>query len=149
MMDRGKRKRILAAIDTTDSARYVIEKTAEIAEMVGADVTVLTVVDLPLVASEGEVNMAKMVSEEKKISEYHRELIDRYFGGSTGILVESMIQYGDAGDKICEIAERIHADMVVIGSRGLGRIESMLLGSVSEKVLRKCRCSVLVVKAVM
>ncbi|MFN4336614.1 MAG: universal stress protein [Candidatus Nitrosocaldus sp.] len=148
MIERGKRKRILAAIDMSDNARYVIEKAAEIAEMVGADVTVLTVVDLPLVASEGEINMARIESEEKRISEYHRQLIDRYFAASTDILVESMVHYGDAGDKICEIAEKIHADMVVIGSRGLGRIQSMLLGSVSEKVLRKCRCSVLVVKAV-
>ncbi|MEM0364153.1 MAG: universal stress protein [Candidatus Nitrosocaldus sp.] len=145
---RGKRrKRIVVAIDTSDNAIHVIEKAAEIAEMVGADVTVLTVVEVPFVASEGEMNMARITSEEKRIAEYHKQLIDRYFAGSTSILVESMILYGDAGDKICELAEKIHADLVVVGSRGLGRIESMLLGSVSEKVLRKCRCSVLVVKS--
>ncbi|GBC74444.1 Putative universal stress protein [archaeon HR05] len=145
---RDKRsKRIVVAIDTSDSAIHVIEKAAEVAEMVGADVVVLTVVEVPLVASEGEMNMARIASEEKRIAEYHKQLIDRYFAGSTDMLVESMILYGDAGDKICELAEKIHADLVVVGSRGLGRIESMLLGSVSEKVLRKCRCSVLVVKS--
>ncbi|MEO9365279.1 MULTISPECIES: universal stress protein [Candidatus Nitrosocaldus] len=145
---RDKRsKRIVVAIDTSDNAIHVIEKAAEIAEMVGADVVVLTVVEVPLVASEGEMNMARIASEEKRIAEYHKQLIDRYFAGSTDMLVESMILYGDAGDKICELAEKIHADLVVVGSRGLGRIESMLLGSVSEKVLRKCRCSVLVVKS--
>lgn len=147
-MKRDKRgKRIVVAIDTSDNAIHVIEKAAEIADMVGADVIVLTVVEVPFVASEGEMNMARIASEEKRIAEYHKQLIDRYFAGSTDMLVESMILYGDAGDKICELAEKVHADLVVVGSRGLGRIESMLLGSVSEKVLRKCRCSVLVVKS--
>lgn len=143
-----RKKRIVAAIDLSDNSKYVAEKAAEMAEIVGADVIVLTVIEVPsLVASEGEMGMTSISGEEKRITEYHKQLIDRYFAGSTGILVESMILYGgDVGDKICELVEKVDADLVVIGSRGLGKIQSILLGSVSEKVLKKCRCSVLVVK---
>jgi len=52
------------------------------------------------------------------------------------ILVESKILYGDPANEICKLAEDINADMVVIGSRD-SKIESMLLGSVSEKVFEE------------
>ncbi len=51
----------------------------------------------------------------------------------------------DPANEICKLAEDINADMVVIGSRD-SKLESMLLGSVSEKVSKRCKCSVLMVK---
>ena len=49
-------------------------------------------------------------------------------------------------DKICECAEEINADIVLVGSRGLGNIGSLVLGGVSERVVHKCPRSVMVVK---
>jgi nucleotide-binding universal stress UspA family protein len=53
---------------------------------------------------------------------------------------------GSVADKICECAEEVNADIVLVGSRGLGNIGSLVLGSVSERVVHKCPRSVLVVK---
>ncbi|XP_057779380.1 uncharacterized protein LOC130997961 [Salvia miltiorrhiza] len=62
------------------------------------------------------------------------------------IKAETLILQGDAKDKICEAAEELHVDLVVIGSRGLGTIKRALLGSVSNYCVHHVHCPVLVVK---
>jgi nucleotide-binding universal stress UspA family protein len=59
-------------------------------------------------------------------------------------LVERDVRIGSPAAEILKMAER--ADLVVVGARGLGPIDRLFLGSVSERVLQHTRCSVLVVK---
>jgi nucleotide-binding universal stress UspA family protein len=60
-------------------------------------------------------------------------------------IVESRALYGNPVNKICEYAHISHADLMVVGSRGTGRLKR-LLGSVSEGVSRNARCSVMIVR---
>ena len=63
----------------------------------------------------------------------------------SGAPVDQVIETGDAADAICRVAERLGVDVVVVGSHarhGLGRL---FLGSVSEHVVRRAPCPVLVV----
>ena len=53
---------------------------------------------------------------------------------------------GDPADVIVAAAAAHDADLIVVGARGLGGMSRLLLGSVSEKVLRYARCPVLIVK---
>jgi nucleotide-binding universal stress UspA family protein len=53
---------------------------------------------------------------------------------------------GNPADVIVAAAAAHHADLVVVGARGLGGMSRLLLGSVSERVLRHAPCSVLIVK---
>ena len=52
----------------------------------------------------------------------------------------------DPAGALLKAAEDNRADLIVLGSRGLGRIEGLLLGSVSQKVLQQAACACLVVK---
>lgn len=61
--------------------------------------------------------------------------------------VSAMTVNGDYADGILDTAEEIGADLIVIGRRGLGRIRSAILGSVSNKVMQNAECSVLAVHA--
>lgn len=60
--------------------------------------------------------------------------------------VKPIIEKGHVADKIIEKAREEHADLVILGSRGLSRFKNLLLGGVSQKVATYVPCSVLVVK---
>ena len=65
--------------------------------------------------------------------------------GSGAEIHEELLE-GPAAEAILSVAEARHADLIVMGSRGLGGLRGLLLGSVSHKVLQSAHCPVLVVR---
>jgi nucleotide-binding universal stress UspA family protein len=63
-----------------------------------------------------------------------------------GLTVESMLEYGHPSETIIQVAEKIKASLIVIGSRGMGSAKSFLLGSISDKVSHHAPCPVLIVR---
>ncbi|XVF76013.1 hypothetical protein PTKIN_Ptkin13bG0233400 [Pterospermum kingtungense] len=62
------------------------------------------------------------------------------------IKAETLILEGDPKDKICEISEQMNIDLLVVGSRGLGKIQRAFLGSVSDYCAHHAKCPILIVK---
>ncbi|WOL11802.1 universal stress protein A-like protein [Canna indica] len=62
------------------------------------------------------------------------------------ITVEAKICAGDARDVICQMVDKLGADLLVLGSHGYGFIKRALLGSVSDHCARNAKCPVLIVK---
>jgi nucleotide-binding universal stress UspA family protein len=149
---------ILTAVDQSHHAHDVMSRAAELAVVLQNDLVVLSVI------SSDPMKQFNIVEEQNRFASFHRELIFKHFPenslsvephngtggaykyGSVGVRVQSRILSGNVVDKICECAEEVNADMVLVGSRGLGNIGSLVLGSVSERVVHKCQRSVLVVK---
>jgi nucleotide-binding universal stress UspA family protein len=63
-----------------------------------------------------------------------------------GLDVSSVVKEGDPKHLLCAEAEEMDADCIFVGARGMGRIERMLLGSVSSSVASRAHCSVEVVR---
>jgi nucleotide-binding universal stress UspA family protein len=61
-----------------------------------------------------------------------------------GVEAEPEVLEGAAGDAILDVAETRHADLIVVGRRGHGLLADLLLGSVSEHVVRRAKAPVLV-----
>ena len=64
----------------------------------------------------------------------------------TGFTAEAVCQLGKPAEEIMEVASTHHADLIVMGAKGLGAIARFLLGSVSTRVVQHSSCSVLVVR---
>ena len=60
---------------------------------------------------------------------------------------ELELREGRQGDMICQFAEEGDFDLIIIGNRGSGMVSRVLLGSVSQEVVRAAPCPVLVVRA--
>lgn len=60
--------------------------------------------------------------------------------------VEYELDSGDAAVRIVEWAQKIRADMIVLGSRGLGAVAGLFMGSVSQKVSHHAECTCVSVK---
>lgn len=60
--------------------------------------------------------------------------------------IETMIEEGNPANRILESAKDNHADMIVLGSRGLGDFKGLMMGSVSHKVSQMAKCTCITVK---
>lgn len=66
--------------------------------------------------------------------------------GKDACHVTTRVCAGDYADEILEVAEAEHAEMIVVGNRGLGRLREAVLGSVSQKILHHAPCAVVVAR---
>jgi nucleotide-binding universal stress UspA family protein len=63
-----------------------------------------------------------------------------------GTVKETHLREGRAEEEIVEVAEEIGAGLIVLGSRGQGRLGRALMGSVSDAVVRHAHCPVTIVR---
>ena len=60
--------------------------------------------------------------------------------------VQTLLEDGDPADTILRLAKSLHVDTIVLGSRGLGNVKGLLMGSVSHKVAHLAECTCVTVK---
>jgi nucleotide-binding universal stress UspA family protein len=63
-----------------------------------------------------------------------------------GISAEHLVETGEPGPTICDVAVEVGADVIVVGSHGHGWLQRVLMGSVSTHVLNHAPCPVLVIR---
>ena len=133
--------KILVAYDGSESSKRALEEAAKLCHN-GATMTVVSVAEeLPQFGRAA----AMLVPEEDE--ERRRELREaKAMLAERGIAARFVERRGDAATKVLEEAEQEEADLIVMGTRGLGSGKRWLLGSVSTKVLHHASSNVLVVR---
>lgn len=146
-------EKILLATDGSQEAARAAQTAAELAEKTGAELHVVHVGHMPDVFYEAPggwmldwelvEKMRENAREEaaKRLKEWVREV-----AGPGRTVVQTHAKVGRPEAEIVQLAEELDADLVVVGSRGLGRLRRALMGSVSESVLHYAHCSVLVAR---
>lgn len=139
---------ILCPVDFTESSTRALGHAATLARWYDARLTVLHVVPtfdpalLRPTELEGSVQFVQPPSRDDVTSELGRAV------EATGAALPTVELAVDSGDPVTTIVDRAiatPADLVVMGTHGRGGFERLLLGSVTEKVLRKAPCPVLTV----
>lgn len=143
-------RRILCPIEFSQASRAALDQAAAIAEWCGAAITALHVVS-PARVLEGPLLFAALpasaVSDtaatraQRALDEYVRPLRER------GLAVDAVVleDYDDVEGRILALAETMHADLLVIGTHGRTGLDWLLVGSITDKVLRHATCPVLTV----
>ena len=131
--------KILVAYDGSDSAKRALAEAAKLAN--GEPVSVVSVAaPLPQFGRAAQMLVPEEVEErERELEEAGRLLAEQ---GVHATIVE---RKGDPAERIVDEAEREHADLLVMGTRGLGTGTKLLVGSVGDEVLRHAPCKVLIV----
>jgi nucleotide-binding universal stress UspA family protein len=131
--------RILLATDGSPDAMHAAEWVATSGLPKSASILIVSVVTslplLPAAVADGLREHAHTAAVEA-----------RGVLGAGDTAVEIRIGEGDVREEIMRVAEEWDADLVVLGSRAVGRAEAFLLGTVSRDVVRHCTRPVLVVK---
>ncbi len=136
--------KILVCTDGSESANKALKFAAQFAKNYGADLTVIYVI-------EHEISMEKPIYDyygdkhhkAEKIIKNAKDVVSRI---ASDINVKDRIAVGPISTEIVRIAEDEKFDSIVIGTRGIGGLKRMLLGSVADDVIHHAHCPVVVVR---
>lgn len=146
---------ILVAVDGSDHANKAVDLAADLAKRYQADLTILHVMSdpgsysIPPGLQEYAALEQVFVTEHDLLEGAAESIVERAAGRieRTGLdRPKAEIATGHPASVIVSRAAEIGVDMIVMGSRGLGGVESMLLGSTSHKVAHLAACTVVTVK---
>lgn len=141
-------KTIVALIDFSDLTFKILKETHTLAKALGSEVILLHVVAKePVVVDVGLVSPTIMQTPSpERIQEDAGHMLE---------LRDSLMKFGvhatvrqvqvSTVDQVLEEARNLHADLIIVGSHGHGTLYNLLVGSVTERVLRHAPCPVLVV----
>ena len=138
-------KKILVAVDFSDSSQKAMELALELAEKFDARLLVLHVVHDPA-DSPGFYSSKKAGKKVlKNMEQAAREMMDEFVARQERKWekAEPRIVPGLPAEEVVRVARAEKVDLAVVGTRGHTGVKRLLLGSVADKVIRACRCPVL------
>jgi nucleotide-binding universal stress UspA family protein len=143
-------KKILIATDGSPSALQAVEVGLELAAEHESELTFVHVAPAADVLPVAGFAMAGPVSVPHELDEHDRSSLDEalHLAEEQGLDAWTKLLVGDAAKQIVAFADEIDADLIVVGSRGLGAIGGTLLGSVSRRILHEAKRPVLIVREV-
>jgi nucleotide-binding universal stress UspA family protein len=144
-------QKIIVCADGSEPSLQAARAAGELAQKFGAQVLIVSVFSptataMPFVHAPDATPYTEIISQIGE--EFHaaaQNKTEEVLKGF-GIDAEARIVYGHPVDNIVGVAEKESADLIVMGSRGLGAFSSLLLGSVSDGVLHHAHCPVLIVR---
>ena len=139
--------RILCPIDYSEFSRHALDRALALAQWYRASVTAVYV--LPQVASlipaGGPGLYPPFVFTAENLEQF-RVYLDAFVAESGGTVpVDTVVVEGSAASEITRLARELPADLLVMGTHGRSGFDRLMLGSVTEKVLRTAPCPVLTV----
>ena len=137
---------ILVPVDGSDNALRAVRYALELAGDLKVKVRLFYVFPVSSVEiigmagmSRDDIESAAQAAAQRVFDKIHAEI------GSTSVALADETSIGDPAEEIIRCTEDDSGLLVILGRRGLSRMQSLLLGSVSEKVVRHAHCPVTIV----
>ena len=140
-------EKILVAVDGSGHGANAVRCAADMARMSGGT--------LHLLAVDGCRPFKGPLAELAQLEDLSRsEIFERVLESARAMAalpadakIEQTVRTGDPADEILAEANKIKADVIVVGRRGLGAYSELLLGSISRKIVHLAQVPVMVVQA--
>jgi nucleotide-binding universal stress UspA family protein len=139
-------RKIVLATDLSHASDVATDWAFDLARRVGASLLVVSVIDPRELRLPGGRFRARVDQVRERRESAAQDLVHR--GRQSGVPVTFLVWDGDPAESIVAAAHAEKADLLLVGSHGRGPIGRLLLGSVSEYVVRNASCPVLVARAV-
>jgi nucleotide-binding universal stress UspA family protein len=141
--------RILVPLDFSEHANNGLRHAKELAETYGAKLDVVHIIEemvQPAFYEMAGVPPEKVRTARRKKSVEEMERLFQEAGGPD-VPVDYFVITGKANQEIVEFAKEADIDLIVIATHGLTGVQHLLLGSITEKVVRMAPCPVFTVKS--
>lgn len=140
-------EKVLVPVDGSEQSSLAASWAAKLTKRTGGELTLLHVYVITSAEAIGLANQtAENIAEIKERGA--AEVFDKALTamGERGKEVNTIVVVGDPADEIIGLAKAQEYDLIVMGSRGMSPVEELLLGSVSEKVIRETHCAITIVR---
>ena len=141
-------KKVLIALDYDKSSKKVAASGYSMAKAMNAEVVLLHVISDPVYYASTEYSSIMGLTDSlgvdplqfddpdrlKKVSQHFLDDTKKQLGDET---VNTILKEGDFADSILSTAKELHCDILVMGSHSRKWLENIIMGSVTEKVLRQ------------
>jgi nucleotide-binding universal stress UspA family protein len=138
-------ERILLAVDGSEHGYKAARTAADLARAMNSEKLRIVVAFDKIPPFLGEPNLQRAIdsrlAEAQEILKKAIEIV-----GDIPAEVHTELIEGDAAEAIIEVARTRNSSLIVMGSRGLGRLAGLVLGSTSQKVVSHAPCPVLTVR---
>lgn len=138
-------KNILLGVDGSEHALHTAKTAADLARSLNSETLRIVVAFEAFPPYLGEPNMQTAISGRMKEAETILKKAMEVVGDIPSE-VHTEILEGPPAEAILDVAKTRKSDLIVMGSRGLGRLAGALLGSQSQKVVQHASCPVLIVR---
>ena len=137
-------KKICIALDTSPSAQKIAELGYDYAKALGAQVTLVHVVNDPIMGYDGF-----LTSDVIELVESHVKEAARFLEASVKHLknkkIETIVLDGDTAEAILKFAATWGADLIIMGTHSRSGLENLIMGNVAVKVIKQTEIPVLII----
>lgn len=146
-----KYNNIIVPTDGSENSKRALEHAVVIASSLGATITLVYVANIVSVISNFDQipNASGYVTEQVALDmeEEGKGVLNEFAKQiPQNLEVKSVFEVGSPGPAVLSVAKKYNADLIVMGSRGLGPLKGLFMGSVSSYVVSHSVCPVLIVK---
>jgi nucleotide-binding universal stress UspA family protein len=134
---------ILLTTDGSREAQLAATTAADLAKSTNSELHVVHVGEIrPTFLAQTEVEPAELEREAQRLLDEQVRRVEE----AGGTVKEAHLRLGRADEEIVDLAQSLGIGLIVMGSRGRGRIRRALMGSVSDSVVRHAHCPVTIVR---
>ena len=136
---------ILLAVDFSPESAYIGDRTKKLAQLCGAQISLIHVVEHVPLDLSNELMLAQPVDIDAELMDDSRAQLAKLAGELGLANVQQFVELGATKIEILRVAREQNVDLIVVGSHGRHGL-SLLLGSTANAVLHGAQCDVLAVR---
>ena len=138
--------KILVPADGSDNSYRALEAALVFSEKLGSSISVVNVMEqVPITHIESEKLPNELLEAYKK---ENQEILSKCsdIAHQKGIIIKTVLLQGNPAPVILDYIKKENFDLVIMGSRGMGKFKELILGSVSSKIMHHSPCAVMIIR---
>lgn len=138
--------KILVPVDGSDNSYKALEAALVLSEKLGSNISVVNVMEqVPITHIESEKLLSELLEAYKK---ENQEILSKCsdIARQKGIAIKTVLLQGNPAPVILDYSKKENFDLVIMGSRGMGKFKELILGSVSSKIVHHSPCAIMIIK---
>lgn len=137
---------VLVPVDGSDNSYRALDAALLLSEKLGSSITVVNVMEqVPITHIESEKLLSELLEAYKK---ENQEILSKCsnIASEKELSIKTLLLQGNPASVILDYSKKEKFDLVIMGSRGMGKFKQLILGSVSSKIVHHSPCAILLIR---